>query len=89
MQNLSRTLYLLNGVDLKKEFMEEASGESPVNDRKVIRSKGHLASNRKKKKRKGHSKGHGPVRPRTRVLSDDRKSLYLDIYWQGKRSYEF
>jgi integrase len=37
----------------------------------------------------GSTNGKGPVRLREQLLSDGRKSLYLDIYDSGHRSYRF
>ena len=34
-------------------------------------------------------KNNGPVALRQKTLKDGRTSLYLDIYHEGKRSYEF
>jgi hypothetical protein len=38
---------------------------------------------------KQQTKAKEPVRLREQQLADGRKSLYLDIYFNGKRSYKF
>jgi integrase len=79
--------YSLN-YRFRKSFMTESKGESPNNDGKN-RPKRNRTRTSRKKKRKACNKGRSPIRLTRRELSDGRKSLYLDIYWQGKRSYEF
>ena len=38
---------------------------------------------------KNHTKVKEPIRLRMKPLSDGSKSLYLDIYRDGKRTYEY